>query len=553
MPSKKNIVPIFLVLFFIVNVLQAFFTEIANDEAYYWMFSQHLAWGYFDHPPMVAVMIAAGYSIFQNELGVRLATIFLMLASLILMWRLLPEENRATRKSQWVFVAIVAASPLLQIYAFVTTPDVPLIFFSVLFLSVFKRFLENETWQNTVLLGFIMAAMAYSKYHGALVVFFALLANPKLLLKSKIYVAGGVALLLLIPHFLWQYQHNFVTFAYHLVGRNENFRWESVYMYPVNTLLVLNPFLAPVVFFFLPRYKVKNAFERTLKFLFWGFIIFFGFSAIKSHVEPHWIAIVVVPTLYFLTQLFSKKRYKYLVYSSVFTVAILMAARVLLALPVGLKTEFHGGKQGALEIASIAGDKPVAFLNTFQGPSKYNFYTGKDAFCYSSIYYRPTQYDLWNYEEKYNGKEVLVVPTLTHTNFDSTLVNSGKVKFFKRVDPFVFLDKLQIEYPEGIEAIQKDSLIRVMLTVSNPYSWAVSTEQPNKVVMQIAFKKGTKVKGIFPVHCELPKVLEPGEKYQVPATFKVNICPGEYTYGYCFKTPLFLPFKNSAWNKVWVE
>ena len=32
---------------------------LVPDEAYYWVWSRHLAGGYFDHPPVVAYMIRA--------------------------------------------------------------------------------------------------------------------------------------------------------------------------------------------------------------------------------------------------------------------------------------------------------------------------------------------------------------------------------------------------------------------------------------------------------------------------------------------------------------
>ena len=41
----------------VLNLLQAHFTELIFDEAYYWHYAQNMAWGYFDHPPMVALMI----------------------------------------------------------------------------------------------------------------------------------------------------------------------------------------------------------------------------------------------------------------------------------------------------------------------------------------------------------------------------------------------------------------------------------------------------------------------------------------------------------------
>lgn len=45
-----------LFIWFIINLLQGVFTEIQEDEAYYALYGEHLAWGYFDHPPMVGLM-----------------------------------------------------------------------------------------------------------------------------------------------------------------------------------------------------------------------------------------------------------------------------------------------------------------------------------------------------------------------------------------------------------------------------------------------------------------------------------------------------------------
>src|ERR1700730_17872106 len=40
-----------------LRLIAAALTPITFDEAYYWMWSKHLAGGYYDHPPGVAVVI----------------------------------------------------------------------------------------------------------------------------------------------------------------------------------------------------------------------------------------------------------------------------------------------------------------------------------------------------------------------------------------------------------------------------------------------------------------------------------------------------------------
>lgn len=46
--------------------------ELMFDEAYYALWAKHLAWSYFDHPPMVALWIRLSTLLFgEHELGVR--------------------------------------------------------------------------------------------------------------------------------------------------------------------------------------------------------------------------------------------------------------------------------------------------------------------------------------------------------------------------------------------------------------------------------------------------------------------------------------------------
>ena len=63
-----------------LRLIAAWFTPITFDEAYYWMWSKHLAGGYYDHPPMVAVVIRLGTMIAgDTEFGVRVVSILLAL------------------------------------------------------------------------------------------------------------------------------------------------------------------------------------------------------------------------------------------------------------------------------------------------------------------------------------------------------------------------------------------------------------------------------------------------------------------------------------------
>ena len=94
----------------ILGFIQSRLTELLDDEAYYWVYSKFLDWGYFDHPPMVALLIKMGYSIFHNELGARLFFLLLNVLSLFLMERLIEKKGSLIFYAIALSLAIIRAS-----------------------------------------------------------------------------------------------------------------------------------------------------------------------------------------------------------------------------------------------------------------------------------------------------------------------------------------------------------------------------------------------------------------------------------------------------------
>ena len=173
----------FIILFSIINLLQAYLTGLHPDEAYYWVYAQFLDWGYFDHPPVVALFIKGGVSIFQNTLGLRLFTVLSFALSIYVLWLIVKNYLANT----WLFILFVSSILIFHVYSFITTPDVPLLLFSVLFLYYYQQYLKEDKIKWALTLGLICAGLMYSKYHGVLLILFILLSNFGLFKRKSFY------------------------------------------------------------------------------------------------------------------------------------------------------------------------------------------------------------------------------------------------------------------------------------------------------------------------------------------------------------------------------
>ena len=188
---------------FLLLALQASFTSLFEDEAYYWMYSRDLAWGYFDHPPMVALIIKIGYTLFGGTFGVRIIPILMAVGS-IAIW-----ENIIKPSNLKVFYGLVASVGVLHFVGFLGVPDSPLLFFATLFFWVYQKFLAKPDWKLSAVLAVLIACMMLSKYHGIVIIGLTVLANLKLFRSKYFWGIVALATMLVVLQILWQIQSDF--------------------------------------------------------------------------------------------------------------------------------------------------------------------------------------------------------------------------------------------------------------------------------------------------------------------------------------------------------
>src|SRR3954453_12871945 len=127
----------------VLRLISAAYTPLTFDEAYYWTWSKHLAGGYYDHPPMVAVLIRVGTLIAgDTELGVRLGAILRSLPMSFAVYRsaeiLFGGRRVAATATILLNVTLMAAAGTM-----IVTPDAPLLVASSFVLFYLAKVLET--------------------------------------------------------------------------------------------------------------------------------------------------------------------------------------------------------------------------------------------------------------------------------------------------------------------------------------------------------------------------------------------------------------------------
>ena len=477
--GADRLVLLWLGVWWIANLVQAGFTELANDEAYYHMFAERLAWGYFDHPPVTALLVWAGERLFGGELGVRFFFTVLQPLYLWFLWRRSRPADAGRRDAARCGV-VSAATLMLQLYGFIAVPDGPLLFTTALFLLTFKWFSENRR-RAWLWMGIAMALMAYSKYHGALVVLFALAANPRQLLRPALYSSGAVALLLLVPHLVWQYEHDWASFAYHLSGRNSVFRPGYVVEFLANMLVVFNPFFVPLYVQAWRKVKPQTPVGRALKLLPVAFIVFFMLSSLRGYVQPQWVIVScfgLVCVLFAYARRHPRTR-RYVMRAGGVTVGLIVLARLVMIFnPLGIRFEVFNNPESYAAIAAEADGRPVVFRYGYAVAAKYAFYTGGEAYCQPNIRYRTHQWQFRDDDSRFIGREVLVecpdgtVSDSTRQVRTLTMANGRSFTWF--VDPaFHPVRLVDIAFTGLPGRVAAGETLRLELRIRNPYPYAI--------------------------------------------------------------------------------
>jgi len=190
---------------------------ISGDEAQYWLWSRHLAWGYYTKSPLVADILAFSTLLAGNSLiAVRLfAPIFaLALASLAYLFAREVHRDADAARIAALFMAFI---PVFFLGGLVMTTDVPMLIFWLLALWAFWRAVVCARPQAWLWAGVAVGLGLLAKYSMGvlpLAVFLYLLSykDGRRQLRTRWpWLGVAAALLVLAPNLWWNAQHHWAT------------------------------------------------------------------------------------------------------------------------------------------------------------------------------------------------------------------------------------------------------------------------------------------------------------------------------------------------------
>ncbi|MDB5131455.1 MAG: hypothetical protein JWR02_1204 [Mucilaginibacter sp.] len=546
----------FLLLWTTLNAIQAYTLELQGDEAYYWLYSRYLDWGYFDHPPMVALFIRIGDSLWHSELGLRLTTVLASSASVYLLWLILKKYGGDVK----AFMLVISGVFIFHIYGFTTTPDAPLFFFTVLFYFVYQQYIERNKWDLAVLLGIIVACLLYSKYNAVLIIGFTLLSNLKLLRRGSFWLIVVLAAVLFLPHVFWQVNNGYPSINYHLFERSARvYNFTDTFSYLPGQLLMAGPLIGWFLFYKAFTVRVKDAFIRCLLVNCVGTLLFFLVSSFKGTVQPQWTFVLFAPLVMLALIHFKEPGGvpRWLVQLGIVNLALILIVRIIIisgfgfAKTYGHLKSYYGFKDWAFEVKKRAGNSYVMMSEGFQNPSKYNYYTNSlKCFAYDPWYYRRTQFDIWPMEDSIQHKRVYYLfyqPVKGYTT-DSIKMAAG-TWYGGWIDDVRTYQKVNFETTAGNVAASPGQKLVFNLTVTNPYHHLISftnTGYLHPVILEAYFLKGNSVVAVQKASGTFNNIsLKPGESARYMFTVTAPIEKGNMELLFSLRTEPFPGSKNS--------
>lgn len=285
-----------LILLFFTLIGSSFLLIPYSDAYYYWDWSRHLALSYYDGSPLIAYMMRLFSLIFGNTaLSINFLGIASIYATLFFIYK--TAELLFNKRIALNACVLFVFSSLVIHYLFIwVTYDNPLNLFWAAIVYFVVRFIQNRNSSDLYWIGAGIGFLILSKYTGivlilALALFILCLPRYWFLLKNKhFYFSLVLAGLIASPVFIWNYQHDWVSFLYQMTAhKNHDTVREGVFKYLFMIITRYN------ILLFLPIYALFKSFKAIkendsllfLNVVTFTFALFFFYQSFSNNVSKH--------------------------------------------------------------------------------------------------------------------------------------------------------------------------------------------------------------------------------------------------------------------------
>lgn len=189
------------------------------DEAYYWGWAQHLDFGYYSKPPMIAILIALTTSVCgDGEFCVKSGALIVHPLTALLIFFI--AKSLFDARTGFYSALAYLTMPGVAWSSMIISTDVVLLFFWAAALLLFIKALRTNNmgyWLAAGLAGGLGLQSKYNMMVFPLSVVLYLWSGPQQRSQFKrtgLYVAMTVAVLVFLPNLLWNAHHGFPTFQH---------------------------------------------------------------------------------------------------------------------------------------------------------------------------------------------------------------------------------------------------------------------------------------------------------------------------------------------------
>jgi 4-amino-4-deoxy-L-arabinose transferase-like glycosyltransferase len=271
---------------------------LSFDEAYYWLWSKHLAIGYYDHPPLIAFAIRGGTLIFGNtEFGVRFVSLIASIAASWAVWRsaalLLPGARPGPAACLLFNATLMIAAETMA-----ATPDSLLIAIASFLMWTIAKLETTHDGRWWLAAGLAAGTALITKLSGLFLcgsLCLWLLASPiaRPWLRTFWPYAGAlITLLLFAPFVYWNAEHNFISFRFQF-ARVSAGHLDSRFLleFVAGQMALASPFILALAGVSLARNSLLAKPPNRLGFaaaMVWPAILYFLFHALHARVQGNW-------------------------------------------------------------------------------------------------------------------------------------------------------------------------------------------------------------------------------------------------------------------------